>query len=48
MNRMTYLPKGYCEIGFANEVVLIEEAVQQAIVATLLRMPVFVFFTMVK
>ncbi|WP_257788789.1 hypothetical protein [Magnetospirillum sp. ME-1] len=38
MNRLTYLPRGYCEIGFANEVVLIEEAVQQAIIATLLRM----------
>ena len=38
MNRLTYLPKGYCEIGFDNEVVQIEEAVQQAIIATLLRM----------
>ncbi|WP_268743968.1 hypothetical protein [Paramagnetospirillum caucaseum] len=35
MNRLTYLPKGHCEIGFANEVVLIEEAVHQAITATL-------------
>ena len=38
MNRLTYLPRGYCEIGFANEVVLIEEAVHQAIIAMLLRM----------
>jgi hypothetical protein len=38
MNRLTYLPKGSCEIGFENEVVLIEEAVHQAIIATLLRM----------
>ncbi len=38
MNRLTYLPRGYCEIGFANKVVLIEEAVHQAIIAMLLRM----------
>ncbi len=43
MNRLTYLPKGYCEIGFANEVVLIEEAVHQAIIATLLRMLMCLF-----
>ena len=38
MNRRTYLPRGYCEIGFDHEIVLIEEAVHQAIIATLLRM----------
>ena len=38
MNRLTYLPRGYCEIGFNREIVLIEEAAYQAIIATLLRM----------
>lgn len=38
MNRLTYMPRGYCELRFDREVVLIEEAVQQAIIATLLRM----------
>jgi hypothetical protein len=34
MNRLITLPKGYCEIGFANEIVTIEQAVQRAIAAT--------------
>ena len=37
MNRLTYLPMGYCEIGFANEIVSIEEAVNKAIKATMPR-----------
>ncbi len=38
MNRLTYLPRGYCELGYDREIVLIEEAIQQAIIATLLKM----------
>ncbi len=34
---MKHLPRGYCEIGFDHEIVLIEEAVHQAVIATLLR-----------
>lgn len=37
MKRPNFLPKGYCEIGFNREIVLIEEAVHQAKIATLLR-----------
>lgn len=35
MNRLTSLPKGYCEIGFHNRVVTVDEAVKLAIKASL-------------
>ncbi len=35
MNRRIYLPRGYCEIGFANEIVTIDQAVRLAIQSSL-------------